>query len=476
MIELIPYIVAVAASLAVVFFGGPYFRRAAWRIGLIDRPKLRGVHGEPVARSGGLTITAALLGALAAQMITARTLGLDAASLKDASHLFLIVPALLLVAVGVLDDIKPMGAPPKLAVQAVAALAAWSLGFRIDVLSIPGLVEFSVGWASLPLTVIFIVAVTNAFNMIDGVDGLCAGTSGLALAGIAAFSLIGGAPPLIALPLCVAALAFLRQNLSRRRAFLGDSGSMLLGFMIAVLALQGVVTPRGGLAVLPLFMLLSLPVVDITVTFFRRVIQGSNPLRADRGHIHHIMLLLADGSSRRVTLTLTTMAAVGVVGAVACGVHPTLLPLAALIPLGLYGAVYACGGYLSFENLRNAGPATELALILAEFANAEGTDAALKRDELIRLLKYTGITGIALFNEQGRCVWEAGRLDPRHETLAMPLYAAGRVRFGRLHLQGPGSAGRMAFAAHLLQPLYSAFMEALDVELPEVPATAKLQA
>jgi UDP-GlcNAc:undecaprenyl-phosphate GlcNAc-1-phosphate transferase len=443
---------------------------------LIDRPKLRGVHGEPVARSGGLTIAAALLCAVSAQMIVARALGVESAWLQDSDAFFLILPALLLVAVGVVDDIKPMGAPPKLAVQAVAALAAWSLGFRIDVLSIPGMAEFSIGWMSLPLTLIFIVAVTNAFNMIDGVDGLCSGTAGLALAGITAFALMGGMPPLLALPLCVAALAFLRQNLSRQRAFLGDSGSMLLGFMIATLALQAVVAPSGALAVLPLFMLLSLPVVDITVTFFRRVIQGSNPLRADRGHIHHIMLLLSDGNSRHVTLTLTTMAAVGVAGAVACGVHPTLLPLTALLPLALYATVYACGGYLSWENLRNAGPATELALTLAELANEHGTGRALEREELIRLLKYTGITGIALFNEQGRRVWGAGKLDPRHETLTMPLYAAGRVRFGRLHLQGPGSAGRMAFAAHLLQPLYTAFMEALDVEVPEVPATAKLQA
>jgi hypothetical protein len=308
------------------------------------------------------------------------------------------------------------------------------------------------------------------------VDGLCSGTAGLALAGICAFALLGGMPPVIALPLCIAALAFLRQNLSRQRAFLGDSGSMLLGFMIAALALRAVVTPEGALAALPLLMLLSLPVTDITVTFFRRALQGRNPLQADRGHIHHILLLMVGGKARRASAILLAMAFAGAAGGLLAGLHPPLALALIGVPLGFYLAVYSSGGYLSWRNLRNAGAATGLATTLAEYARRHGTAPALDREELIRLLECTGVTSVELFDDRGRRVWSVGLTDQCRDTLIMPLYAAGRVRCGQLRLQGPGSAGSMAFAAHLLQPLYSTFMDALDVESPVIPATVKVHA
>lgn len=477
MLMYLPFAAAVITAAAVVLAGGSFFRRAAWRTGLIDRPKLRGVHGDPVARSGGAAIAAALIAALLVQMMTARALGVHEAYLNDINHLYLLLPALLLMGLGVIDDVKPLGASPKLALQAACAAAAWFLDFRIDLVNIAGLVEFDVFWLSLPVTVVFIVAITNAFNMIDGVDGLCAGTGFLALASIGLFALYGGEIQLaLAVPLGVAALAFLKENFGRPRAFLGDSGSMLLGFMVGALSLRAVVMPSGALAVVPLLLLLSLPVVDITVVFFRRLLQGANPLQADRGHIHHILLLLLGGNSARVTAMLLGMAAVSAAAALLTGVQPALSGLALALPVGMYFAVYAAGGYLSWRNLRNAGPATDLAITLAEVAAEQGAEEALAGPDLVRLLGRADITAIGLFNEQGARVWSAGVPEPDRETLTLPLYAAGRVRCGRLHLQGQGSAGRMAFAAHLLQPLYPAFMEVLDECSTVIPATVKVGA
>ncbi|CAG1771638.1 partial putative undecaprenyl-phosphate N-acetylglucosaminyl 1-phosphate transferase, partial [uncultured bacterium] len=276
-LEHIPLLLGLLAAGGVVLGIGGYMRRAAWRIGMIDSPKLRGVHGDTVARSGGITIGAGLLAALLAETLASQALGVRG-FLAEINHVYLLLPALAILALGALDDIRGVGASPKLAVQGLAALWAWALGFSFDSFALFGLPEVSTGVFSLPLTLLFIVALVNAFNMIDGIDGLCAGTAFIALCGIAAFGWLNGRAEIaLALPLAAAALAFLRWNYVKPRAFLGDAGSTFLGFVIAALALKAVRTQSGALDLVPLFLLLSLPIVDITVVFFRRIIQGRSP-------------------------------------------------------------------------------------------------------------------------------------------------------------------------------------------------------
>ncbi|MCB9932279.1 MAG: undecaprenyl/decaprenyl-phosphate alpha-N-acetylglucosaminyl 1-phosphate transferase [Planctomycetes bacterium] len=466
--EYIPYGVGVASAVLVVLAGGRWFRRTAWRLGLIDGPRLRGVHAEPVAKSGGMAIVTALVASLLAQLVTARAMHLEGSYLNDINHLYLLLPALAIAGLGLMDDLRPLGAAAKLAVQAAAATVAWFLFFRIDHVNAAGLVQFSAGWLSLPLTVVFIVAVTNAFNMIDGVDGLCGGAAFIALLGIGGFSMLGGELRLeLALPLGAAALAFLRFNLGKPKAFLGDSGSMLLGFLVATLSLRAVVRADGALDLVPLFLLLSLPVVDITTVFFRRILQGSSPLRADRGHIHHILLLLFDGNVTRTTATLLLMAAMGAAGAIWSGWEPMLAGAAITLPIGLYAAVYIAGGYASWGNLRNAGAASDAAQNLAARADDAGAESALADAKLLDWMRLTGVTAIALFSDEGKRVWSAGVPDADRDALDIPLYASGRVERGHLVLQGPGRAGAMAFAAHLLLPLYPAFMELLAIQTAE---------
>lgn len=463
--QYLPYAAGILTAVVVVLGGGRWFRRTAWRLGLIDGPKLRGVHAEPVAKSGGMAILVALVASILVQMMTARALGMQTGYLHDVDHLYLLLPAMGIAALGLFDDMRPLGAAAKLIVQASAATVAWFLMFRIDAVSAPGMFEFTTGMLSLPLTVIFIVAVTNAYNMIDGLDGLCGGTAFVALVGIGVFATMGGELRLeLALPLGAAALAFLRFNFGKPKAFLGDSGSMLLGFLIGTLALKAVVTTGGALNVPSLFLLLSLPVVDITIVFFRRILQGSSPLQADRGHIHHILLLQLDGNTQRTTFTLLFMAALGAAGAVWAGWMPSLTGAAVALPVGLYFAVYAMGGYANWRNLRNAGPATDAALEMAGIARESGARAGLTDKALIEWMELTGVTAIALFDEDDNRVWSAGVPDPEREPLNIPLYASGRVERGRLILQGPGRAGALAFAAHLLLPLYPAFMELLALQ------------
>lgn len=462
--DMVPWLAGITVAALTVLLGGGAMRRLAWRIGLVDRPKLRGVHGDAVARSGGLAIAAGLLVALLAQMALARWLDLPHAYLDDLDNVYLLLPALALMGMGLLDDLRPLGAKVKLVVQFGCALWAWVLGFRIDDVNILGLMQFSAGWLSLPLTLVFVVAITNAFNMLDGIDGLCAGTALIALTGLAAYSLLGGQAQLgLTLPLAAAAGAFLWHNFGRPRSFLGDSGSTLLGFMVAALALRGVSDASGTLAVAPLLLLLSLPVVDITFVVARRLLQGANPLRADRGHIHHVALILLGGRAPRATLTLLGMAAVCAAGALLAGAQPPLAAAVLALPLGLYGMVYARGGYLSWRNLRAAAPASAIARGIERNTLQVGPAVALNAESAIRLMQLLRVTAIGLVDDRTELLWCLGVPDLSRDALRLPLYAGGRVKRGVLLLQSAdGRAGKLAFAAQLLIPLYPAFMELLE--------------
>jgi len=473
MTQFLPWIAGIAVAATSVLVGGTYLRRQAWRIGLIDKPKLRGVHGEAVARSGGLAIAAALMLALLAQMGMARALNLPDAYLAELDNVYLLFPALALLGLGLLDDLRPLGAKVKLGVQLVCALWAFVLGFRIDDVNVLGLVTFSAGWLSLPLTLLFIVAITNAFNMLDGVDGLCSGTAFVALAGIGAYTLFGGQIQLgLALPLAAAALAFLRHNFGKPKSFLGDSGSTFLGFLVAALALRAVRNDAGELSVAPLFLLLSLPVIDITSVVLRRTLQGANPLRADRGHIHHIALILFEGNSVRATGTLLAMATVSAVGALLAGAQPPIAAAVVALPLGLYSMIYARGGYLSLRNLRAAGRGTALARGIEKAARALGPAEALTGDRAIALMQQLRITAMGLLDDHSQLVWCLGVPDLKRDALHLPLFAGGKVKRGLLLVQGAGgNADKLAFAAQLLIPLYPAFMELLE---SKIRATGKI--
>ncbi len=459
--EHVPLFVSMFAAAAGGLIAGPWLRRAAWRVGMLDQPKVRGVHGDTVARSGGMTIVAALLFALLAQMLTAQALDVGDGYLNNLEHVYLLLPALAIFAVGALDDIRGLPALGKLGVQALAGLWVWALDFRLENLAFMGLIEVSAGWLSLPMTVLFVVALTNAFNLIDGIDGLCGGTAFIALAGIGMYRLAGGQVELsLALPLAAACAAFIRLNYSRPRSFLGDSGSMFLGFVISALALRAVRTPAGAVDVVPLFLLLSLPIIDVTTVFFRRILQGRSPLRADRGHIHHIALLIFDGSPGRAAAALLTMAVIAAAGSVVAGVQPAFAAAALAVPCGLYATIYALGGYLSPRALLQAGPVTDAADLLAARASRDGAAPALTDERMLEIVRRLQLRGIELVDVAGERRFALG--DCGKVYLSVPMYSGGRACVGHLRLAADVTPrSRLAFAAHLLLPLYPAFIEVL---------------
>jgi len=299
------YITLFTLSFLTAMLITPVVRRKASEWGAIAKPDNgRHIHPRPTPRLGGVAIYIAFtttllcvpfLGNLVSESFRANLLKLVA----------LLAPATFIFLFGVYDDFRGASAPLKLTFQMIAAAMVYAAGFRIENLSSP----FGGYWhlpalLSFPITMLWIVVITNAFNLIDGIDGLAAGASVFALISILVFSVAQGNPEisLIAVVLVGAVMGFLRYNFNPATIFLGDSGSLFLGFLAAVLSLAG--SQKGSTIVAIAIPLVSfgLPVTEAGLSLARRFVSGQSLLAGDRGHIHH--RLLDHGLTQRQTVIL----------------------------------------------------------------------------------------------------------------------------------------------------------------------------
>ncbi|MCI0660311.1 MAG: undecaprenyl/decaprenyl-phosphate alpha-N-acetylglucosaminyl 1-phosphate transferase [Acidobacteria bacterium] len=271
----------------------PVVRRKAIAWGAMAIPDSgRHIHPRPTPRLGGVAIYIAFvvtllcvpfLGNLVSESFRANIPKLTA----------LLLPATLILCFGIYDDFRGASAPVKLVIQAIASVMVYFSGLQIDNLSSP----FGGTWElpillSFPLTALWIILITNAFNLIDGIDGLAAGASVFALLSILVFSVAQGniEISLISIVLVGAVIGFLRYNFNPATIFLGDSGSLFLGFMAAALSLSG--SQKGSTIVAIAIPLVSfgLPLTEAGVSLVRRFLSGQSVLIGDRGHIHHKLL------------------------------------------------------------------------------------------------------------------------------------------------------------------------------------------
>lgn len=299
------YLILFGISLCLSLLLTPFVRRFATRIGAVDVPdNERRIHKRITPRMGGLGIYLAFLLTLCVVPFLQTAVG--EFFLQNLSFYAVIVGAATLVfGLGVYDDLR--GAPPlaKVVVQVIAAIPLHALGFGIQALNLPFLGEYNFPyWLSFPLTALWVVGITNAFNLIDGIDGLAAGASAFALSAILFFSAIGANPVVstTAIILIGAVIGFLYFNFYPATIFLGDSGSLFLGFMVAALSLAGAQKSTTTVAIAIPLVSFGLPVLDVGLTLFRRFISGQGLLQGDRGHIHH--RLLDHGLSQRQTVIL----------------------------------------------------------------------------------------------------------------------------------------------------------------------------
>ena len=274
---------ALSAACACCYLVTPSAGFLAPRLGAVDMPgEKRRVHTRATPRLGGLAIAAGFF--VSALAFTAPGTALSG----------VLRGALLVALMGAADDCRALPSPLKLAAQTTAALLAWRAGARIDVLTLPfSAARFvPVGALSLPLTLLWMLACTNAMNLIDGLDGLAAGVAAI---GSLCLLLVAAAVSEREIAVLLAALAgsclgFLPYNRCPARIFMGDTGSQLLGFLLGAASTAGMFKSHAALSFLVPLLALGLPLFDTAFAFFRRVLHGKNPFAADRGHIHHRLL------------------------------------------------------------------------------------------------------------------------------------------------------------------------------------------
>jgi UDP-GlcNAc:undecaprenyl-phosphate GlcNAc-1-phosphate transferase len=297
------FAIALASSLVLT----PLLRRAAQRLGWVDTPTdARRVHTLPVPRVGGVAIYCAVGLALAAlPLVDNRVTELLGQSRRELFAVLL--SSTFVFAFGLFDDLKGgVKARWKFLAQGSAALLLFALGVRIHAVTVPLIGPFEIPEIlSLLFTLVWVIGISNAFNLIDGLDGLATGAALFASLVTAAVSLVTNRPlvTVVSLALVGALTGFLRYNFNPASIFLGDSGALFTGFLLAALSISGAQKASTAVAVAIPLMAFALPVIDTGFAIARRFISGQPLFEGDREHIHH-KLLERGWSQRRVAFAL----------------------------------------------------------------------------------------------------------------------------------------------------------------------------
>lgn len=305
-------VITASAAALLSFSLTPLARRMAFAVGAIDLPNERKVHHAPVPRLGGVAVLAAIAAVTSLLQFIPRVAPEFATkTLRPETLLPMLAGLLPVVFVSIWDDVRPLRSLPKFAAHVSGALLAATMGTRLgDVVHLFGW-EIQLGLLAIPISVIWIAGVTNAFNLVDGLDGLSAGLAFISSASLVVVSLFVGRTEMAFMAAVVggALLGFLPFNSHPARIFLGDSGAASIGFILACLALSGGSTLSAGMAIAIPIVVLGLPIAEALVSMSRRALRrlesrdSGGIFQADRGHFHHKLLDLGL-DHRRAVLTL----------------------------------------------------------------------------------------------------------------------------------------------------------------------------
>lgn len=269
----------------------PLVKKLALRWGATDAPDARKVHRTVMPRMGGLAIYLAFtLTALLTQPLTRPVVGL-------------LLGGTIIMVVGLLDDIYGLSPRFKLMGQLGAAVVLVVFGYHVDFVTNPlGGSVIPLGILSIPVTIFWIIGVTNALNLIDGLDGLAAGTSVIAAVTMALVAWLDGqlAMAVLALVLAASTLGFLRYNFHPAQIFMGDSGSLFLGFNLGALAILSLTKGATVISIFIPIVILGIPILDTTFAIIRRFLNHRPIFQADKKHLHHCLLEM--GLSHRQTV------------------------------------------------------------------------------------------------------------------------------------------------------------------------------
>lgn len=298
-------------AFVITFATTPFVKKFAFKIGAVDVPKdNRRMHKKPTARLGGLAI---FFGFIISVLLFAKV---------DKELLGLVAGCLIIVILGIFDDIYALSAKLKFAVQIIAALCPILAGVRIDFIRVPSfIVEYGyigLGWFAIPLTLVWILAITNATNLLDGLDGLACGVSSISALTLLCIAIIVGESEVAFLTsaLAGACFGFLPYNFNPAKLFMGDTGSMFLGFVLGAASVQGLFKGYAVVSLAAPILVLGLPIFDTTSAVLRRLKNHQPIMSPDRGHLHH-KLIDAGFSQKRAVTTIYALCLILCVVAVA---------------------------------------------------------------------------------------------------------------------------------------------------------------
>lgn len=287
---LVGFLISFSSTPAVIAFAN--------KIKAIDIPKdERRVHKKPIPLIGGLAIFYGFV------------ISVICFAVMDNITMGILIGSVIMVTVGVIDDMKNLPAKVKLIFQIIAALIAVCFGVNIGHIANPlaqwiGPAYINLGWLSVPVTVIWIVGVTNAVNLIDGLDGLAVGVSTIASVALMALTLFSHNlnTAIMIAALAGACVGFLPYNFNPAKIFMGDTGSTFLGFVLACVSVQGLLKIHALISFAVPVLILGLPIFDTIFAMGRRILTGRSIMSPDRGHLHHRLLDM--GFSQRQTVTI----------------------------------------------------------------------------------------------------------------------------------------------------------------------------
>ncbi|HYV05986.1 MAG TPA: MraY family glycosyltransferase [Blastocatellia bacterium] len=353
------YLVVFVSAILLSFVLTRTVRNVAIARGWVSAPSSsRHIHTASIPRLGGIAIFAAF--ALVAGVLAAFP-AMRGGDVKFSARtiLYILIPGTLVFLLGLFDDLHPVRPAIKFAVQAVAATLLFFGGFRV--FQLPLLFgSHSLGWLALPVTIIWVLWITNAFNLLDGIDGLAAGSSLFSTLTVFVVSLVSGDLLVSSLTLALAGaiLGFLRFNFNPATIFLGDCGSLFIGFMLSALALAGAQKTPTIVAVAIPVVSFGLPVLETVLSVIRRYLSGQPLFAADRGHIHHKLLDRGFSQQQVVWILYVVSAACGLLSLfLLYPSGPTVGVVLFVIGVGIWVGVQHLG-YHEFVELRRVASRT----------------------------------------------------------------------------------------------------------------------
>ena len=339
-------ILTLTVGLIVSFMATPIVKSFAHKVGAIDVPKDgRRMHKVPIPRMGGLAI---FLGFIISVLLFCPLTD----QLKG-----ILLGSVIIVVMGIIDDITPLRAGLKFVVQILAALIPVYYGVQITCISNPNIFSdvpyWNFGWLSIPITVLWIVGLTNAVNLIDGLDGLAIGVSTIsALTMLAIAILVSDAQVAVLMAALVGAcIGFMPYNMNPAKIFMGDTGSTFLGFILACTSILGLFKFYAVISFVVPFLILGLPIFDTMFAIIRRVSHGQNPMSPDRSHVHHRLIDMGLSQKQAVAVLYVISAILGMSAVVLTtdGEIKALLCLIALVAACLVVARVIIIPHLSAE-------------------------------------------------------------------------------------------------------------------------------